>query len=128
LRRILEHILERILLLEPAGDTELNEMTDPVCMLMGDILPEAVRGQGAVAQLLREGGLYSVFQPIADLKDGSIHAHEALIRGPQGSPLHTPDALLHAAQTEGLLHELEVFCLFTAVQRWGVLKQPGRIF
>jgi EAL domain-containing protein (putative c-di-GMP-specific phosphodiesterase class I)/GGDEF domain-containing protein len=124
----LEHILERILLLEPAGDTELNEMTDPVCMLMGDILPEAVRGQGAVAQLLREGGLYSVFQPIADLKDGSIHAHEALIRGPQGSPLHTPDALLHAAQTEGLLHELEVFCLFTAVQRWGVLKQPGRIF
>lgn len=125
---MLEDILEEILLLEPAGDMELNEMTDPVCMLMGDILPEALMGQGAVARLIRDGGLYPVFQPIADMKDGSIHAHEALIRGPQGSPLHTPDALLYAAQTEGLLHELEVFCLFTAVQRWGVLKQPGRIF
>jgi diguanylate cyclase (GGDEF)-like protein len=125
---MLEDILEEILLLEPAGDMGLNEMTDPVCMLMGDILPEALMGQGAVARIIRDGGLYPVFQPIADLKDGSIHAHEALIRGPQGSPLHTPDALLSVAQSEGLLHELEVFCLFTALQHWGVLKQPGRLF
>lgn len=107
---------------------ELNEMPDPVCMLMGDILPKAVTGQGPVARLIQDDALYSVFQPIADLKDGAIHAHEALIRGPQGTPLHAPDALLHAAQAEGLLHELEVFCVLTALRRWGALKQPGRIF
>lgn len=107
---------------------ELNEITDPVCMLMGDILPAAVMGQGAVARLIQGDSLYSVFQPIADLKDGAIYAHEALIRGPQGTPLHAPDALLHAAQMEGLLHELEVFCILTALRRWGALKQPGRIF
>lgn len=123
-------MLEDMLLLE-SGDAmamELKEMTDPVGMLMGKILPAAVMGQGAVARLLLEDSLYSVFQPIADLKDGSIHAHEALIRGPQGTPLHAPDALLQAAQTEGLLHELEVLCILTALRQWGALKQPGRLF
>lgn len=121
-------MLEEILLLEPGGDMRLNEATEPACMLMGGTLPEALMGQGPVASLIRDGGLYPVFQPIADLKDGSIHAHEALIRGPQGAPLHTPDTLLHAAQSEGLLHELEVFCLFTALQQWGRISQPGRLF
>lgn len=120
-------MLEEILLPEPGGDMGLNEATEPVCLLMGDILPEAPMG-GPVACLIRDRGLYPVFQPIADLKDGSIHAHEALIRGPQGTPLHSPDALLHAAHSEGVLHELEVFCLFTALQCWGELRQPGRLF
>lgn len=107
---------------------EPNEIIDPVCILMGEILSVVVMGRGAIARLIQEDSLYAVFQPIADLKDGSIHAHEALIRGPVGTPLHSPDALLDAAQTEGLLHELEVFCILTALRQWGALKQPGRLF
>src|SRR5256885_4955581 len=42
------------------------------------VLSAAVRsGAGPVAQLMRAGGLYCVFQPLADLRSGSIYAHEA---------------------------------------------------
>jgi len=40
------------------------------------VLSAAVRsGAGPVAQLMRAGGLYCVFQPLADLRSGSIYAH-----------------------------------------------------
>jgi EAL domain-containing protein (putative c-di-GMP-specific phosphodiesterase class I)/GGDEF domain-containing protein len=107
---------------------EQHEMSDPICLLMGKVLPDVIRGDGPLAQLIRNDGLHSVFQPIADLKDGAIYGHEALIRGPHESTLHSADALLQAAQDEGLLHELEFFCLFTALKQWGQLKQPGRLF
>ena len=103
-------------------------MSDPICLLMGKVQPDVVRGDGPLAQMMRNDALHSVFQPIADLKDGSIYGHEALIRGPRESTLHSADALLQAAQDEGLLHELEFFCLFTALKQWGQLKQPGRLF
>lgn len=109
-------------------EMELNVITDPSCLLMGEVLPEVVSGGGPLARLMRDNALFSVFQPIADLKDGSIHGHEALIRGPHGTALHNADALLQAAQLEGLLHELEFFCIFTALKQWGQLKQPGRLF
>ena len=39
------------------------------------VLSAAVRsGAGPVAQLMRAGGLYCVFQPLADLRSGSIYA------------------------------------------------------
>lgn len=69
-----------------------------------------------------------MFQPIVDLKSAAVHAHEALIRGPEDGPLHRPDALLRAAQDEGLLYEFELFCLQVALRRWGTLRQPGRLF
>ena len=55
--------------------------------------PAAREGSGPVARLVRGGGLHCVFQPLADLREGGVYAHEALIRGPQGSALHAPDAL-----------------------------------
>lgn len=58
--------------------------------------------------------------------DGSIYAHEALIRGPKGMPLHSPDALLAAARKEGLLLDFEVACVGAALKRWSNLHQPGR--
>jgi diguanylate cyclase (GGDEF)-like protein len=92
-------------------------------------LPDSVvYGPGPLAKLIREKALHAVFQPIADLQDGSIYAHEALIRGPVMTPLHSPDALLKAARKEKLLHEFEVVCVLVAIRRWGQLKQPGRLF
>ena len=88
-----------------------------------------VRGEvGPVALVLGEEGLYPVFQPIVNLEDASIYAHEALIRGPVGTPLHTPDAMLRAAATEGLSYEFEYACVAAALKAWGRMRAPGRLF
>jgi diguanylate cyclase (GGDEF)-like protein len=85
-------------------------------------------GEGPLAVLLRKNALYPVFQPIASLENASIYAHEALIRGPQGTPLHTPDALLRAAADEDLGYEFEFACVIAAMQMWGTMQAPGRLF
>jgi EAL domain-containing protein (putative c-di-GMP-specific phosphodiesterase class I) len=94
----------------------------------GMLSPAILNGTGPLAQLMRENALYPVYQPIASLGNGAIHAHEALIRGPKSTPLHTPDALLDAARREDLLLEFELFCVIAAVQRWGAFNEPGRLF
>ncbi|CAN7599779.1 phosphodiesterase [Acidovorax sp. LjRoot118] len=90
--------------------------------------PAARLGSGPLARLMRGGGLYCVFQPLGDLREGSIFAHEALIRGPEGSALHTPDVLLDLARREGLLLDFELVCVFTALRDWGDHGAPGRLF
>ncbi len=77
-------------------------------MLHEVLEPRTGDGTGPLSRLLRDKALSPGFQPIASLRDGSIHAHEALIRGPKGLPFHMPDALLAAASREGLLLEFEV--------------------
>jgi EAL domain-containing protein (putative c-di-GMP-specific phosphodiesterase class I)/GGDEF domain-containing protein len=72
--------------------------------------------------------LYPVFQPIVKLDDGSVYAHEALIRGPQGTALHTPDALLRAADEEGLGYEFETACVRSTLRSWGRMQTAGRLF
>jgi diguanylate cyclase (GGDEF)-like protein len=95
---------------------------------VGNLIGSVVKGKGPVALLMREQALHPVFQPIADLRAGTIHAHEALIRGADGSGLQAADALFRAARCEGVLHELEIFCMVTALECWGMLNQPGRLF
>ena len=85
-------------------------------------------GSGPLSRLLMDRSLAPIFQPIVSLRDGSIYAHEALIRGPRGMPLHTPDALLAAARKEGLLLDFEIACVAVALEQWSALRQPGRLF
>lgn len=89
---------------------------------------ETTADVGPLRQVLNDSALYPVFQPIVNLGDASIHAHEALIRGPGGSALHTPDALLRAAATEGLAFEFEYACVVAALRAWGKMDVPGRLF
>ena len=81
-----------------------------------------------LAHIIEAGQLYPVFQPIVSMEAVSLFAHEALIRGPVGTALHTPDALLKAAALEGLGYELEYACVAAALQTWGQLQAPGRLF
>ena len=85
-------------------------------------------GKGPLAQLLHGSLLYPVFQPIASLEGGAIYAHEALIRGPQGTTLETPDALFKAATQENLNFDFESRCVIAALDQWGDLRNPGRLF
>lgn len=111
-------------------------MIDPdvCCEVSGAGLPQVGRPlaasdeAGPLARLLLEAGLHAVYQPIARLTDGGIYAHEALIRGPVGSPLHSPTALLKAAATEGLDFRFESNCVVAATGRWGEIRNPGRLF
>jgi diguanylate cyclase (GGDEF)-like protein len=82
---------------------------------------------GTVADLIRHGGLTVVFQPIADLAAAGVYAHEALVRGPEGSPLHLPDALFAAARQERIEDELEMACVALAVTR-RPLDAVGKLF
>jgi diguanylate cyclase (GGDEF)-like protein len=79
-------------------------------------------------RVLDEAALHPVFQPILNLSKPGIYAHEALIRGPHGTPLHTPDALLKAATEEHLLFEFEFAALSAALTTWGRIKAPGLLF
>ncbi len=85
-------------------------------------------GEGPLERVLRQQSLYPVYQPIVNLADASVYAHEALIRGPQGTPLHTPDALLRAAAQEDLGCEFEFACIVAAMKTWGHVDAPGRLF
>lgn len=100
-------------------------MTDKTRLqLAGDQPREFV----SVRELLQHGGLHMVFQPIVSLADAQVHAHEALVRGPEGSSLYSPDALLQGAAMEGCLFEFEVACVQLALQCWHSLGQSGRLF
>lgn len=109
---------------EKSHQEVLMNSSPPAAML--DFYPGD--GNGPLSRLLHDKSLTSVFQPIVNMRDGSIHAHEALIRGPVGTPLHTPDALLAAARGEELLLDFEIACVVTALTQWSALRDPGRLF
>jgi EAL domain-containing protein (putative c-di-GMP-specific phosphodiesterase class I) len=52
----------------------------------------------AIPELLRQEGIRCVYQPVVDLVTRQLVAYEALMRGPAGSPLESPVALLAAAR------------------------------
>lgn len=106
----------------------------PVTGERGKVIPISThsnavrRGRGPLAGLIRNNRLYPVFQPIVSLRDGAIYSHEALIRGPLDTLFHTPDALLTAAADESLNFEFENCCVTAALERWGELRESGRLF
>lgn len=78
--------------------------------------------------ILRQGGLHCLFQPILDLDTGRIHGHEGLIRGPSDSMLHAPLALLRMADQAGMRAEVELICLNALVQEFTKSGLPGLLF
>ncbi|MDT8998397.1 phosphodiesterase [Paucibacter sp. APW11] len=78
-------------------------------------------------RLIAEERLHTLFQPIVSLDCGVIYGHEALVRGPAGSPLEMPDALFAAGRAEGLSMELEIRCALQAMKDWSQLQRPGKL-
>ncbi|MDB5805373.1 MAG: hypothetical protein JWN73_2695 [Betaproteobacteria bacterium] len=72
--------------------------------------------------------LHAVFQPIMRASNGSIEGYEALIRGPEGTPLHEPAGLFAHARANGSQARLELAALMTAARSFGELELPGRLF
>jgi diguanylate cyclase (GGDEF)-like protein len=68
------------------------------------------------------------FQPIADVRRASVLGYEALMRGPAGSPLRSPEELLRLAKRAGRLVELEHSACRGAIAAFGALELPGKLF
>lgn len=66
--------------------------------------------------MIDEQAVHTVFQPVVHLPTGSVAGFEALSRGPAGSALASPLALIAAANQADRLGELDWLCRTTAMQ------------
>lgn len=82
----------------------------------------------SVLNLMREGQLKAHFQPIIDLRQARVLAHEALIRTPADCLWPNPDALFTAARQQGHTIHLELECLRQALGAWRHTPRQGKLF
>lgn len=93
-----------------------NEASDIAAGTLG-FEPERDKSVGdRFMEVLRNGEISTVFQPIISLKDGSILGFEALSRGPRNSMLESPANLFDVARIYGKLWELEFLCRIKALE------------
>ena len=61
-------------------------------------------------ETILDGRIYSVYEPIVEVESRTVFGYEALARGPQGSPFHSPLALFGAAEEVDLVFGLDCVC------------------
>ena len=81
---------------------------------MGAVLTSDLRDE--LDQVLGDGAVRAVYQPIVDLATARPVAYEALVRGPVGSRLERADDLLAAARAAGRVAELDWACRSAALR------------
>src|SRR5687768_7890470 len=81
-----------------------------------------------LAELMREGRITTLFQPIVDPRSRGICGYEALTRGPSDSWLHSPQNLFEAARRAGLKVELDFLCMQSAFKRFVAARVAGQLF
>lgn len=69
-----------------------------------------------IQDVLANGWVHSVYQPIVRIDSGEVVAYEALARGPEGSDLETPARLFSEARRAGVLADLEYTCRTAALR------------
>jgi EAL domain-containing protein (putative c-di-GMP-specific phosphodiesterase class I)/GGDEF domain-containing protein len=97
-----------------------------------NVKPELVRSRrdvpGELRRVLEEKTLRTVFQPIFGFREGHIVGYEALVRGPEGSPLQTPTELFAAAAEEGVAVELNILCVQQILRAFAERELAGSLF
>lgn len=81
-----------------------------------------------LGELMREGRIATLFQPIVDPRSRGICGFEALARGPSDSWLHSPANLFEAARRNGVKLELEYLCIQNAFERFVRSRVAGQLF
>ncbi|MDX8388828.1 MAG: bifunctional diguanylate cyclase/phosphodiesterase [Ghiorsea sp.] len=77
--------------------------------------------------ILQNKDIVTLFQPIIDLKNGTIFAFEALSRGPRDSYLHMPEPLFDAARENSRLCVLDCLCREKSIQDFSALNLDGKL-
>jgi EAL domain-containing protein (putative c-di-GMP-specific phosphodiesterase class I) len=70
----------------------------------------ARRRRQRLFDLVLEGQVRSVYEPIVEVATHTVYGYEALARGPEGSELYSPAALFASAEEEHLLFQLDCLC------------------
>jgi EAL domain-containing protein (putative c-di-GMP-specific phosphodiesterase class I)/GGDEF domain-containing protein len=92
-----------------------------------DELQDSVLGR-ELYSILSMRDLSPVFQPIVDIKKRKVFAYEALIRGPESSPLHSPLHLFHVAEEHGCLFEMDWLARQIAIEKYQQYGSPEFLF
>lgn len=87
-------------------------------------LPSILR----LEQILAKRKLTMVFQPIGECADGRVFGYEALMRGPAGTDLVSPERLLAVARYAGMSLTLETVACEEAVRQFAALGLGGQLF
>jgi EAL domain-containing protein (putative c-di-GMP-specific phosphodiesterase class I) len=78
--------------------------------------------------LLLKGDIYCVYEPIVEVATKTVHAYEALSRGPAGTDLHAPLAMFGTAAEEDLLFQLDCLCRRKALEGARGLPEGTKLF
>jgi EAL domain-containing protein (putative c-di-GMP-specific phosphodiesterase class I) len=70
----------------------------------------ARRRRQKLFELVLEGRVRSVYEPIVEVATRTVFGYEALARGPEGSDLHSPAALFKSASEQDFLFQLDRLC------------------
>jgi len=81
-----------------------------------------------VRQILREGSIRTLFQPIVRVPGREVIGYEALSRGPEGCYLETADNLFGFTERAGMLGEVELLCLDRALGNARKLPEGSILF
>ncbi len=81
-----------------------------------------------VSELLDSKSLVSVFQPMVDLRTGSVVGHEALIRTPRTVGDWSYEDLLVAAKEQHCQRQFELGCVEFAIEHWLADHPKGQLF
>ncbi len=81
----------------------------------------------SIHQVIAEQNTTTVFQPVVHLASRSVVGFEALSRGPAGSSLESPTALIEAAQDAGVLAELDWLCRARAMSAAAESRLPAEL-
>jgi EAL domain-containing protein (putative c-di-GMP-specific phosphodiesterase class I) len=73
--------------------------------------------------LVVEGRVRSVYEPIVEVQSHTVFGYEALARGPEDSELHSPARLFATASEQDLLFELDCLCRKSGLD--GARDLPG---
>jgi FOG: EAL domain len=79
-------------------------------------------------EILKNGSIDTYFQPVVNLEDGSVLGYEALSRGPRGTSLHNPNALITEAKSYNRMGELDRLFKETALTNASKMRLRKPLF
>ena len=77
---------------------------------------------------IHERAITTLFQPVIDLRNGSVLGYEALSRGPAGTDIENPEVLFELARDFDLVWELESLCIDNMQPLLSDVCQRGLLF